>query len=1139
MHKLLSIFAILLVYALGSIAGGANPDDSAANLKFKPSDRVWTTADLKVRSDPGLDSEQIDSMADGNSMIKGNTGIILEGPVSKDEYTWWKISYDIGITGWSAEKYLELITAGPKQPDNFAQWGDDAVKWATDKDHIGSRNWNGECLRFVSNAFRQKGASGESGWSTAINAARDLYRFNQEQGGWQYAPKGAVIFFDKKGTNPDGHVSIYLGDGKNIINAYGTVQEISIEDAMAKGDVGKYIGWSYPPEAWRPETSSESQSNEPTGKIESTNAMSSESKSTSAYIESTGQSETDFTITPANVQNKEVFHVVIVGDSIAWGAGLNKEEKYSYLVAKWLAEQLSRSVNVKVLAHIGANLCTETSDPIRPPDLSSGNPTLSQQADTIQDPNNVDLILVSGGINDVKVDNIIKLDHLENPTDIWNDVKSWWGKGTYSIKDIRELADNLEGPMHILLNKLSKECPKAKIVVTSYYPIISDNSKSLTDTIKSLYPKSQQVTDYQKMDEPSQKSQLSVKSNAFYEESTKSFKAAVDGANSDSGDNRVAFAQIVFLPENCYGADQSLLWKIGNFGGQIKTDDNMFDNRMTLLNDLGWVCACEQCLTPPGTKIPQNVDCDAYRSQKFNAVGHPNEKGAIKYKDTIIKTISDAWPNWLNSQGQTNSETIPDNIPPEVKAFRLSPLSLNAGESITIDYTVHDNGGSGLKQVELWRKNETSDWQQIKINTLSSENVPGTFIDSPSAPGKYWYGLHVINNAGNWNDEKNSNSNYQPGIYGPLEVEVTRSIIPSSKIALNKAGDILWRRTFGSSSSSNSWIDGDQGNSVQQTNDGGYIICGSCSRNYGWVTSSADKIWLIKTDANGNELWNRTFERWDDNDAVGNSAQQTSDGGYVIIGSTIYNSVVDYKCILQIKTDANGNELWNRTIGTRGNSTEGNSIQQTSDGGYIIIGAIEPNPFSSFKGCAWLIKTDNKGNVLWDKTLQGSSGNSIQQTSDGGYIIAGTKDDNDWLIKTDQDGNKQWDRTFIDSKNSWLRKGFRSVQQTINGGYILADETSLLKTDANGNKLWDWTLNDSNGRIFGGHSARLTIDGGYIAVGENFLIKTNANGKELWNNSLDGSNGNSIQLTSDSGYIIAGNVQDNDADIVLIRIKGP
>jgi len=468
----------------------------------------------------------------------------------------------------------------------------------------------------------------------------------------------------------------------------------------------------------------------------------------------------DFAITPTNVRNNEIFNVVVIGDSIAWGAGLKRNEKYSYLVSKWISEKTNRPVNVKVIAHTGATLFTDSSDPVCFPELISGNPTIFQQANMITNPDSVDLILISGGINDIGVDNIIKLDHLEGSID---KLKNWGvgGEGTYSIADIRYSAGLIQLPMHILINKIIGECPNARIIVTGYYPIISNESRGLTETIRALNPESQKIGDYQHLDEPDQRNQLIDKSNIFYEYSTKSLAAAVDDSNSNSGYKHAAFARIDFEPDNCYGADQSLLWKIGNFGGAIKTDDNMFDTRMSLLRARGWVCACEPCLTPPDTDI-KIIDCYIYRMNKFVGVGHPNELGAEKYNESIIKTISETWPEWLH---------------PTVLALDVSPPSLTSGESFTIGYTVSDNDGSGLVQVELWRKNETSDWQEIKRNALAGESGPlsGSFTDSPPAPGTYWYGVHVVDNAGNWNDERNSNTNYQPVSFEPVEVEIIDS----------------------------------------------------------------------------------------------------------------------------------------------------------------------------------------------------------------------------------------------------------------------------------------------------------------------------------------------------------------------------
>jgi hypothetical protein len=90
----------------------------------------------------------------------------------------------------------------------------------------------------------------EAGYN-AIDGAREFYRFNQEPNGWLQAPKGALIFFDREGGNEYGHVGIYLGNG-SIIHAYGTVKVNTVEEAIAKQDIGRYLGWSYPPETWRP-----------------------------------------------------------------------------------------------------------------------------------------------------------------------------------------------------------------------------------------------------------------------------------------------------------------------------------------------------------------------------------------------------------------------------------------------------------------------------------------------------------------------------------------------------------------------------------------------------------------------------------------------------------------------------------------------------------------------------------------------------------------------------------------------------------------------------------------------------------------------------------------------------------------------
>ena len=207
-----------------------------------------------------------------------------------------------------------------------------------------------------------------------------------------------------------------------------------------------------------------------------------------------------------------------------------------------------------------------------------------------------------------------------------------------------------------------------------------------------------------------------------------------------------------------------------------------------------------------------------------------------------------------------------------------------------------------------------------------------------------------------------------------------------------------WEQTYGG-------IDHDWGTSGKQTSDGGYIITGSTS-SFG---NGQSDVYLIKTDNNGDTIWTKTFGGT--NQDGGKSVQQTLDGGYIITGSTssFGNGSND---VWLIKTDSQGDSIWTKTFG--GTHQKGKSVQQTTDGGYIITG--ETNSFGNGESDVWLVKTDSQGDSLWTKTFGGNEqdgGSSVQQTIDGGYVIIGYTDDpfvnggveDLFVIKTDGNGN--------------------------------------------------------------------------------------------------------------------------------------
>ncbi|MFH1319382.1 MAG: T9SS type A sorting domain-containing protein [Bacteroidota bacterium] len=305
-------------------------------------------------------------------------------------------------------------------------------------------------------------------------------------------------------------------------------------------------------------------------------------------------------------------------------------------------------------------------------------------------------------------------------------------------------------------------------------------------------------------------------------------------------------------------------------------------------------------------------------------------------------------------------------------------------------------------------------------------------------------------------------------------------------VRLDANGDTLWTRIYGGSNK-------DYARSVWQTNDSGFVICGE-TQSYGVFKND---IFLLRTDALGNLQWAKTYGGSEED--YGSQVQQTADGGFIIVGRTQSFGVGGgYYDVYLIKTNASGDTLWTKTYGGSSDD-EGYSVQQTSDGGYIITGEE-----SSVNYGVLLMKTDGNGDITWTKTIRGNyggySGSSVRQTSDGGYIVTGYSTDagigsyDIFLFKTDLNGIVSWTKAFGSSS---LDEG-RSVKQTTDGGYIVVgysyagsvySQFHAIKTDASGNIQWDKAYKSDYGNE--GHDVIQTSDGGYAMTG--YLYNTFGN----------------------------------------------
>ncbi|MEN6341754.1 MAG: hypothetical protein ABFC89_04255 [Methanospirillum sp.] len=331
----------------------------------------------------------------------------------------------------------------------------------------------------------------------------------------------------------------------------------------------------------------------------------------------------------------------------------------------------------------------------------------------------------------------------------------------------------------------------------------------------------------------------------------------------------------------------------------------------------------------------------------------------------------------------------------------------------------------------------------------------------------------------------------------------------------------------------------DYGSDAQQTSDGGYILLGySDSSASGDVTGTnhgGNDLWVVKLDSAGTVQWQQLLGGSGNEYALLHSVQQTSDGGYVLVGSSYSSASGDVTGTNHgdsdywvVKLDGAGTVQWQRLLG----GIQGDwcsSVQQTSDGGYVLFGSSYSSASGDVAGTNhgtsledfWVVKLDGAGTVQWQELLGGNGmdiGLSAQQTSDGGYVLIGCS----------------------------YSSASGDVAGTNHGDFDLW----VVKLDGAGTAQWQQLLGGSGRDV--GFSVRQTVDGGYILLGsydssasgdvagtshggnDAWVVKLNGAGAIEWQKLLGGSGdeyGYSVLQNADGGYVLFGGSSSADGDI--------
>jgi hypothetical protein len=408
---------------------------------------------------------------------------------------------------------------------------------------------------------------------------------------------------------------------------------------------------------------------------------------------------------------------------------------------------------------------------------------------------------------------------------------------------------------------------------------------------------------------------------------------------------------------------------------------------------------------------------------------------------------------------------------------------------------------------------------------------------------------------------------------------------------------VEWQKLLGGS-------DWDIGYSAQQTVDGGYILLGRSSSNTsGDVTGTnhgTTDYWVVKLDETGAIAWQKLLGG--NGNEEGFSVQQTSDGGYILAGFSSSSASGDVTGtnhglyswdVWVVKLDGAGAIQWQKLLGGSGYERSPR-VRQTADGGYILLSTSDSSRSGDVTGTNhglhdfWVAKLDGAGGIQWQKLLGGNAndyGESVHQTADGGYILTGYSYSSAsgnvtgtnhgsgdlWAVKLDGAGTIQWQKLLGGSRFD----GGYSVQQIGDGGYLLAGSSqssasgNVTGTNHGHDDFWVVKLDGAGGiqwqELLGGggndycHSIQQTSDGGYVLLGDSdssadgdvtgtnhgdgdfWVVRLASTGTIRWQVLLGGDggeSGSSVRQTADGGYVLFGFTDSSESGDVAGATHG-